>query len=178
LNLPSGAPVALSLNNFQGTAALVNLYTLGDINITGSGGTARVLGVGLVGPSTTFFSNTSFSNTSSPATATQFLNGQTDPTPGQGGSSELPGQGCCDATFLSTTLNQMRTEQPTLLAPLASGVTDARFYRVFVEYFITGIHLKAGPPKERTAVASARTRANFRSPHWRKPRHRASQNKR
>jgi hypothetical protein len=138
LNLPSGSPVAISLNDFQGTAALVNLYTLGDIDITGNGGTARVLGAGLVGPSTTFFSNTS-----SPATTTHFLNGQTDPTPGQGGNSELSGQGCCDATFLSATLNQIRTEQPTLLAPLASGVTDARFYRVFVDHFITGIHLTA-----------------------------------
>jgi hypothetical protein len=89
----------------------------------------------------------------------------------------LPEQGCCDATFLSTTLNQMRTEQPTLLAPLASSVTDARFYRVFVEYFITGIHIKAELPTERTAVGSARTRANFRSPHRGKPSHRMSGNK-
>jgi hypothetical protein len=138
LNLPSGSPVAISLNDFQGTAALDNLYTVGDIGITGNGGTARVLGAGLVGPSTTFFSNTS-----SPAATTEFLNGQTDPTPGSGGNSELPEQGCCDATFLSATLNQIRTAQPTLLTPLASGVTDVRLYRVFAEYFTTGIHLQA-----------------------------------
>jgi hypothetical protein len=171
LALPRGSPVAISLNNFQGTAALLNLYTLGDVNIAGNGAGARVLGAGLVGPSTTFFSNTS-----SPAATTQFLNGQADPTPGQGGSSQLPGQGCCDATFLSTTLNQVRTEQPTLLAPLAGGVTDARFYRMFVEYFITGIHLKAELPAEKTAVGSVRPRANFRSPHRGKLSHRISGN--
>jgi hypothetical protein len=156
LNLPSGAPVALSLNNFQGTAALVNLYTLGDIDITGNGGTTLVLGAGLVGPSTTFFGNTS-----SPVAATEFLNGQTDPTPGSGGNSELPEQGCCNATFVSATLNQVRAEQPALLEPLPSGVTDARFYRVFAEYFITGIHLEAGsvvtspPPLAPTVSLSA-----------------------
>jgi hypothetical protein len=153
LALPSGSPVALSLNNFQGTAALLNLYTLGDVDINGNGGTGRVLGAGLVGPSTTFFNNTS-----SPATTTEFLNGQADPTPGSGGNSVLPEQGCCDPAFLSAALNQLRTEQPTLLAPLASGVTDARFYRVFVEYFASGIHLKAGsntPPPAPTTSLSA-----------------------
>ena len=138
VSLPSSSSVALALNNFQGTAALLNLYTLGSVNISGNGGTAKALGAGLVGPSTTFFANTS-----SPAATTQFLNGQADPTPGQGGNSKLPEQGCCDATFLSATLGQMRSKQPTLLAPLASGVTDARFYRLFVDHFITGIHLKA-----------------------------------
>jgi hypothetical protein len=153
LGLPSGSPVAVSLNNFQGTAALLNLYTLGDINITGNSGTARVLGAGLVGPSTTFFSNTS-----SPAAATEFPNSQADPTPGSGGSSELPEQGCCDATFLNATINQVRTEPPTLLAPLASGVTDARLYRVSVDRFITGIHAEAGsvatPPPTASLSAS------------------------
>jgi hypothetical protein len=140
LALPSGSPLAVALHNFQGKAALLNLYTFGDIditgNITGNGGTAQVLGLGLVGRSTTFFSSTS-----SPAAATGFLHGQTDPTPGKGGNSELP-ETTADPTFLTATLNQVRTEQPTLLAPLASGVTDARFYRVFADDFITGIHLK------------------------------------
>jgi hypothetical protein len=40
-------------------------------------------------------------------------------------------------------LNQIRTEQPTLLAPLPSGVTDVRFHRILVESAITGVHLKA-----------------------------------
>jgi hypothetical protein len=120
-----------SLNNFQGTAALVTLLTTSNIDIIGNGGTARVLGLGLVGPSATFFSNSS-----SPAATTQFLNGLTT-------ANQLAEQGCCDPTFLTTTLNQLRTEQATLLAPLANGVTDARFYRVSVGPALTGIHLQA-----------------------------------
>ncbi len=105
LNLPSGSPVAMSLNNFQGTAALLNLYNRWATSmITGTGGTARVLGAGLVGPSATFFSNAS-----SPAATTEFLNGQEDPNaPVGAGNSELSEQGCCNATFLTATLNQVR----------------------------------------------------------------------
>ncbi len=138
INLPSGTSLAISLNNFQGTAALVNLNTHGNVDITGNGSNANVLGLGLVGPSTTFFSNTS-----SPAATIEFLNGQStgSPPPLQG-SGELPEIGAADPSFLNATLNQMRTAQPTLLAPLPSGVTDARFYRVFVSSAATGVHLE------------------------------------
>jgi hypothetical protein len=145
LYLPTSGALAVSLDNFQGTAALINLLTNGDINITGDGGTARILDLGLVGPSTTFFSTTT-----SPSATAAFLNGQTTANPPPlTGASELPEQGCYDTTFLTATLNQLRTEQPTLLAPLPSGVTDARFYRVFVDSAATGIHLiaaSAAPP--------------------------------
>jgi hypothetical protein len=52
--------------------------------------------------------------------------------------------GPADIAFLETTLNQLRTSQPTLLAPLPAGVTDVRFYRIFVDDAQVGIHLKAG----------------------------------
>jgi Pectate lyase superfamily protein len=124
----------IALNNFTGTAALVNLNMNGNVSISGSGSNARVLGLGLVGPSTTFFSHT--------LATTEFLNGETTANPPSGSAtSELPEQGTANASFLTTTLNQLRTQQPTLLAPLASGVTDVRFYRVFVNNAITGIHL-------------------------------------
>jgi hypothetical protein len=155
INLPSGATTAISLNNFQGTAALLNLGLSGTIDITGNGGTARVLGLGLVGPSATFFSNTS-----SPAAAVEFLNSLTTASLQNGaGAAQLPEQGTADASFLTPTLNQIRTEQPTLLAPLPSGVTDARFYRVFVDYANIGVHLVAAsvapPPPAPTASLSA-----------------------
>jgi hypothetical protein len=127
------------LDNFQGTAALLNLNTNADIHITGNGGTARVLGLGLVGPSTTFFIN----HSSSPATTAGFLHGQTTANPPAGmGTSKLPEHGATDPSFLTAALNQIRTGQPTLLGPLPGGVTDARFYRVFVDHAIIGIHLK------------------------------------
>jgi hypothetical protein len=152
LYLPSGSSLAVSLNNFQGPAALVNLDTNGNIDITGNGGTAKVLSLGLVGPSTSFFSNTS-----SPAAATEFLNGQTtNNLPPGSGSSELPEQPAApDGSFLTATLNQMRTAQPTLLAPLPAGVTDARFYRVFVDGLTTGMHLEAASSGMPTASLSA-----------------------
>jgi hypothetical protein len=138
LYLPSASPLVISLSNFQGTAAFVNLITNGSAKITGNGSNAQVLGLGLVGPSTSFFSNTS-----KPVAAAEFLNGQTRANPNSGmGASKLPDQGCCDPTFLTETLSQLRTEQPTLLTPLPSGVTDARFYRVFVGSANIGIHVK------------------------------------
>jgi hypothetical protein len=158
LYLPTSGALGISLDNFQGTAALLNLNTNGDIDITGNGGTARVLGLGLVGPSAPFFSNTS-----SPASTIEFLNGQStgSPPPGQG-SVELPEIGAADPSFLTTTLNQLRTEQPALLAPLPGSVTDARFYHVFVDTAPTGIHLQAAsvappppPPPAPTASLSA-----------------------
>jgi len=137
--LPSRASVAISLNTFQGTAALANLGMSGNVNITDDGGTAQVLGLGLVGSSTTFFSNTS-----NPTATTEFLDGQTTAKTRPGtGSSQLPEQGCCDTAFLTGTLAQIRSVQPTLSTPLPSGVTDLRFYRVFVSSALTGIHLKA-----------------------------------
>jgi Pectate lyase superfamily protein len=137
LYLPPGGSLAISLDNFQGIAALVNLNTNGNIeSIIGNGGTAKVLGLGLVGPSATFFGNTS-----SPAAATEFLNGLQNPSPGVTSPTELPEPGAADSPFLTAALNELRTAQPTLLAPLSSGVTDARFYRVFVSFAATGIHL-------------------------------------
>jgi hypothetical protein len=162
LYLPSGTSLAISLNNFQGTAALVNLNTNGNVhiagNVGGSGGTAKVLGLGLVGPSASFFSNTS-----SPAVATEFRNGQTTYNPSRGiGSSELPEQPSSpDPSFLTATLDQMRTAQPALLAALSSAVTDARFYRVFVDDFTIGIHLEAASPP-RPSARPSRSRPKMR----------------
>jgi hypothetical protein len=92
----------------------------------------------LAGPSAQFCTHKS-----SPAATTAFRNGQTTASPHPAATSELPEHGTIDASFLTATLNQIRTEQPTLLAPLPSYVTDARLYRVFVDHAITGIHLKA-----------------------------------
>jgi hypothetical protein len=155
--LPADGLLAASLNNFQGTAALLNLNTNGNVDITGNGGTGKVLGLGLAGPSATFFSNTS-----SPAANTEFLNGLTTANAPPGVAAvQLPEQGCCDTTFLTATLDQLRTEQPTLLAALPGGVTDARFYRVLTGSALIGIHLQAAsvapspPPAAPTAALSA-----------------------
>ena len=132
-----GVPNTMTLatiNNFHGVAALVNIDTEdGNVNITGDGTGAKVLGLGLEGPNTTFFSNTS-----SPAATTEFLNGQTYAA---AGGTQIAEQGCCDTTFLNTTLSELRTNQPTVPGPLPSGVTNVQFYRVFAESANYGIHL-------------------------------------
>src|SRR5207249_3047061 len=64
-------PNGMMVTNFTGTASLVGLSqrslcpgdgpcrTWGNFSITGSGAGANVLGLGLVGPSTTFWNDTS-----------------------------------------------------------------------------------------------------------------------
>jgi hypothetical protein len=101
-----------------------------------------------------------FVNNSSPAANTEFLNGQSAYEPAtdiETAASELFEPVPADASFLSATLDQIRTEQPTLLAPLPSAVTDVRFYRVLVDAAITGVHLEATsdgspPPVDGPAV--------------------------
>jgi hypothetical protein len=135
INLPSGTSVAVSLKNFHGKAALVNLGPTGNIDITGEPSKAQVLGLGLVTRSPNFLNNRSDA-------AALLLHNQTTANPPPGtGASALAEQECCDTSFLTTTLDQLRTQQPTLLAPLPSGVTDVRFYRVFVGFANTGMHL-------------------------------------
>jgi hypothetical protein len=139
LYLTGSAPRAISIGNFQGTAALLNLNTNGSVEITGDGANAQVLGLGLVGPSAQLLANKS-----SPAAKTASLNGQTTSSHPLGvATSEVAEQGPVDASFLTAALDQARKLQPTQLAPLPSGVTDARFYRVFIESAEIGIHLKA-----------------------------------
>ncbi len=125
----SGTPT-VALTNFQGVAALANISSTGDMDIIGNGSGGKVLGLGLTGPTTTFFSNTA-----SPSPTTELLNSQQTPPP------TAIAETAADPIFLAAALDQLRTTQPTLRSPLASDVTDARFYRVFVGISNIGIHL-------------------------------------
>ncbi len=140
-NCSSGSSV--SFDNFHGTAALANLSMTCNATISGDGSGGNVLGLGL-----TIINNNSFVNTSIPSVESEFLNGLTSsttpPVPGPN-TSEVPEQGMVSEPFLATTLNQLRTELPSLLSPLPSGVTDVRLYRVFVDSALTGIHISAAP---------------------------------
>ncbi|MGH7224820.1 MAG: peptidoglycan-binding protein, partial [Gemmataceae bacterium] len=148
---------AIDFDDFHGTAALVNLNMSCTVDISGDGSNGNVLGVGLVSGVAAPF----FTNDSTPAASSTFLNGQTTASPPSGtGSSEVAEQGTADASFLTTTLNQLRTELPTELSPLASGVTDARFYRIWVNSALTGIHIEAAPvttPPTFSAISASAT---------------------
>jgi Pectate lyase superfamily protein len=131
------APV-FEFNNFTGTAALINSHLSGNVAITGSDSGASVLGLGLVGP------GSFFSNASSPAATTGFLNGQSNLNPPWGErASELPDQGNANPTFLTNSLNQIRTTPPTVPGnpTIPAGVTDLRIYRVFVNDAVTGVQI-------------------------------------
>jgi hypothetical protein len=133
LALNNAAPSTyVTVSGLNGNAAFLNNYSFGSYSTTGNGSLANVLGIGLVGQTTTFFGDTS-----SPAATLMFLNGQED----SGGSVSLAEVNCCSGPFLSATLSQIRTETPTLPNGTPSGVTDARLYHVFVENFTAGIHI-------------------------------------
>jgi hypothetical protein len=150
LYLPSGPTASIALNNFGGTAALINLLTQEPVNITGNGTGGQVLGLGLVGMPPSFFNDTT-----SPADTTEFLNGlvvctgtfppDTSPCPnpntGEGAVEIAEAPSSPSTPFLTATLSQLRSTQPTVPAALPGGVTDARLYRVYVDNFATGIHL-------------------------------------
>jgi hypothetical protein len=137
LYLPTLGSVGITVPNFQGIFAVEGISTNGTIQITGSAAAGNVLGVGLVGPSSTFFSNTS-----SPTAASEFLNGQSTNTGTGNASMNIAEQNCCSTPFLVNAFNQMRTTFPTMTTPLPSGVTDARLYRVFIDNSGIGIHVE------------------------------------
>ena len=125
-----------------------------NVEISGDGSGAKVAAIGLVSAERNFFANEL-----SPASQSEFLNGQTTASPPPGsGSSEIAELGTLDAPFLTAALNQVRTEQPTLLSPLPKGVTDVRFYRVFVDSAINGIHLEAATTPHKRAALSPHPR--------------------
>jgi hypothetical protein len=142
----SGAKVAVvaspgpmvDIVDFTGKATLLETHMHGNVVISGNGSQAKVLGIGLVGPSQNYFANSA-----SPAAQALLLNSATwKSTNPNSGASPIPEQGVYDPSFIRDMLSQMRTEQPSKLTSLASGVTDLRLYRVAVEQSLTGIQLK------------------------------------
>ena len=139
---------AMTFNNFHGMAVLLNLNMSCNVDISGNGSAAKVAAIGLVSAERYFFTNEA-----NPAAEIELLNGRMSASPPAGsGTSETPEQGVLDASFLTSALEQIRVERPTLLLSLPTGVTDVRVYRVFVDSAINGIHLEAS----HTAVPQVR----------------------
>lgn len=133
------ASPSISFHNFRGTAALLDLSMSCNVAVSGDGTNAKIAAIGLVSAESNFFTDES-----RPASKSEFLNDQTTVSPlPMSGSSEIAEKGPPDAAFLTAALTQSRNEHPTVLTPLPKGVTDVRFYRVFVDAAINGIHLEA-----------------------------------
>jgi hypothetical protein len=86
------------------------------------------LGLGLVGSSTTYWNDTS-GDTNEFLSSAQYDNG------------EVTEIGSADPTFLTTTLNLMRSHQPTIPGPLPAGQTNVALYRIGAGNASYGLHL-------------------------------------
>jgi hypothetical protein len=139
-NVPTSVTSSATITNFTGMAGLVGLYgqtlcpqdgtcgTWGNFSITGKGTGGNVLGLGLTGSSTTYWRDSS-------GDTNGFLGSQ------QYDTGEVAEIGSADPTFLTTTLAQLRSHQPTLRVPLLSGVTNVALYRINVSNANYGLHL-------------------------------------
>jgi hypothetical protein len=153
----NGAPGNyFQLTDFSGASALIGVnfnegYSRTNEVISGSGSGASNLALADIACLASGF----FSDTTSPADAYEVLSSktvsQTCP-PGSAGSTQLAeaSQNVSSlASFLTTTLAPLRAAaaQPTVPGAagdpaLASGVTDARFYRVRVQQCVVGVDVE------------------------------------
>jgi hypothetical protein len=137
-NRPTGQPPA-TLNDFTGTAALLDLGSFNGtaINLTGASGGASVLGLGLSQPYLPLLNNTS----SGPASIELLNNEQSGNPPPGAGAGVVSDIGTPDPVFLTKTLTDLRTALPTVPGPLPSGVTDVRLYRVTTNLGTVGVQI-------------------------------------
>jgi hypothetical protein len=139
----AGVP-PLEVNNFNGKVTLMGLeFTTtsklsNKITIAGEGTNTRVL---LLGNSCR--DSGEILNNTSPKAQVAFLNNRKMSGDNKG-SVDIPNVGPSDNDFLRGMFAQLRTELPRPLDDLQPGVTDARFFRIFVSETLTGMHLKAG----------------------------------
>ena len=139
----------VSITNFSGKAALINNWFQDRVAISGNGSETKVLGLGTVfgdntlpvGPAT----NTYIENTTSPAGDIRSFNTRCYNDPNsvspKYGSFQVNNTGTVDSTFIASLLQQLRNVHAQVLTSLPNGVTDVRFYRVWLYKGLTGIDL-------------------------------------
>jgi hypothetical protein len=126
----------LTLNNVQRSAALLGVsFNVSGVNISGAGTGGTVAGIGLVGPTASFLSNSS-------SAGLELLTSQTLSPPGPGTATSEIGETSFDTNFLATTLNEYRNTRPTTPGSSGAGITNVQVYRVTVENATRGMHLK------------------------------------
>ena len=129
-------PAGVEMAGFHGSATFLDTQFDDRIVTSGDGMNSRLLILGLIaGVSLPDF----LLNNSSPAARTELLNSR-DAIRG-GSSVAVADQGVADPAFLREMLAQTRAEQPEIIGKLPDGVSDVRFYRVWVENAVVGIHL-------------------------------------
>ena len=140
----------VTISGLSGNATFVNNYFQDRIAITGNGSSTKVLGLGTVfgdntlpvGPST----NTYIENTTSPAGDIRSFNSRSDNDPNlaspRSGSFPVNNIGTADSTFIATMMEPLRNVHAQVLTSLSTGITDVRFYRVWLYKGINGIDLE------------------------------------
>jgi hypothetical protein len=128
----------ISVENLQGKVSILNVDDDDRIVVNGNGVDAQVLGLGYVGVTVIPY----FFNAANPAaTAGLVLSRQvTHWIPGNR-SVPTSNQGNSDPAFVKSMLAQTRAAVQQPVAGLASGVTDLRFYRVWVTGSTNNIYL-------------------------------------
>ncbi len=133
----------ISIENLQGKVSILNVTDDDRIVISGSGANAQVLGLGYVGQTVIPY----FFNAANPtASAGLVLSRQvTHWMPGTR-TVPTPNEGITDPVFVKNMLSQTRAAIQQPIAALGSGVTDLRFYRVWVTGSTNNIHLYGVAP--------------------------------
>ena len=140
----------IGIANLSGKVALINNWFQDRVTISGNGSETKVLGLGTVfgdntlpvGPAT----NTYIENTTSPAGDIRSFNTRSYNDPNsvnpKYGSFQVNNTGIVDSTFIATLLQQLRNIHAQVLTSLPSGVSDVRFYRVWLYKGLTGIDIE------------------------------------
>ena len=140
----------VSISGLTGSATFVNNFFQDRVAISGSGSNAKLLGLGTVfgdntlpvSPSTTTY----IDNTTSPAANVQSFNCRSNNNPNlatpRSGSFAVDDIGTADSTSIANMLAHMRTVHAKVLTSLANGISDIRFYRVWIYKGTTAIDLE------------------------------------
>jgi hypothetical protein len=136
------ATPAIRVHTFRGTATFLTNDLDDRIMLTGTGNQMQVLGLGMLGTPSPYFLNMS----SCPVAKGVLLNSRrvVSDIPGSSTIHE-PDQGTLDPVFVKNMVAQTRAAQAAALTPLAAGVSDVRFHRVWITLALNGLHLLPGP---------------------------------
>ena len=140
----------VSISNLSGNAAFINNYFQDRIAISGNGSNTKVLGLGTVFGDNTLpvgsATDTYIENTTSPSGDIRSFNSRSDNNPNlatpRSGSYPVNNIGTADSTFIATMIEPLRNVHAQVLTSLANGITDVRFYRVWLYKGLTGLDIE------------------------------------
>jgi hypothetical protein len=125
----NGTLPAFNIMNLDGQAAILSTHFDDRIEISGNGGRASVLALGVMVEQK---SSDYFKNAASPPAAAALLNSrQVSLLPGTR-STPTANWGSAGADFIRNMLSHTRGEMPAALSALPPGITDVRLFRVWV----------------------------------------------